>query len=94
MGDAPKDIAILVRSSVDTWSALLVPELEALGIPVVDTDWVKRALNDPPLRRALATARIAVNRTDSLAWWTHLALADGVSQAFVDFVAHAAESDE
>lgn len=93
-GVAPKDIAVLVRSSVDTWSALIAPELDALGIPVVNTDWVKRALNDSTLRTALATARIAVTRTDSLAWWTHLTLAGGVSEAFVRYVAGSAGPTE
>jgi DNA helicase-2/ATP-dependent DNA helicase PcrA len=85
-GVAERDIAVLVRSSVATWSNLLTPELSALGIAVVDTDWVTRAMADEPLRMALAVARIALDRHDSLAWWALLHLTHGISQAFIDYV--------
>jgi DNA helicase-2/ATP-dependent DNA helicase PcrA len=86
-GVSAKDIAILVRSSVDSWAALLIPELQARGIDVVDTDWVARGMQDPSLRRALAVARIAVERSDSLAWWTLLHLTRGIAEEFIEQIA-------
>lgn len=89
-----KDIAILVRSNVDTWADLLRPELQARGIAVVDTDWVDTALADRALRKGLAVARLALDRTDSLAWWTLLHLTDGIAPAFVAHVQAAANGNE
>ena len=93
-GVTEAEIAILVRSNVDTWSALLTPELASLGIDVVDTDWVTRAMADPSLRKALAVARIAIERSDSLAWWTLLELTSGIAQKFIDYVEDSTRSDE
>lgn len=93
-GVEEKDIAILVRSNVDTWARLVRPELEARGIRVVDTDWVDRALADPPLRKALAVARLALDQADSLAWWTLLHLTDGIAPAFVVYVEEAVNANE
>lgn len=93
-GVEAKDIAVLVRSSVGTWASLLRPELEARAISVVDTDWVDRALADRTLRTALAVARLALERTDSLAWWTLLHLTDGIAPSFVSYIDQAAEANE
>lgn len=93
-GVAEKDIAILVRSNVDTWAALLVPELEALGIRAVDTDWIGRALADKALRRALAVARLAIDNSDSIAWWALFRLTPGISDEFVHYVERATQDRE
>lgn len=85
-GVEEKDIVVLVRSSVSNWADLLRPHFESDGIEMVDTGWVERGMSDSQLRRGLAMAHIAVDRTDSLAWWTLLHLAPGISQAFIDFV--------
>lgn len=94
MGVRPRDIAILVRSGVSTWADQLKPALETRGISVVDTEWVLKALEEEPLRRALATARIAVNREDSLAWWTLCHLTAGVSDKFVEWITISAKAGE
>ncbi len=85
-GIAEGEIVVLVRSSVSNWADLLRPHFESNGIQMVDTGWVDRGMSDEQLRRALAIARLAVERPDSLAWWTLLHLTPGVSQAFIDFV--------
>lgn len=93
-GVAERDIVILVRSSVSTWASLLRPHLEENGLTMADTDWVDRALDDGALRFALASARIALDRSDSLAWWTILKLTPGIADSFIDYVVAASGENE
>jgi DNA helicase-2/ATP-dependent DNA helicase PcrA len=51
------------------------------GVPVVDAGEVPNMLAEPSNRRLLALARLAVNREDSLAWWTLLHLTPGIGAA-------------
>lgn len=93
-GVAERDIAILVRSNVDTWASLVRPELQTRDVEVVDTDWVERALADVALRKALAVARLAPGETDSLAWWTLLHLTNGVAPSFIEYIEGATNNSE
>ena len=90
-----REIAVLVRSQVDTWARQLIPALAKRGIEAVDTDSVKRSLHAPELRVGLATLRLVVDREDSLAWWTLLKLEKGVAEGFCDYIyGMAARHDE
>jgi DNA helicase-2/ATP-dependent DNA helicase PcrA len=80
------EIAVLVRSKVNIWAGQLVPALEDRGIHAVNTDWVDACLGERGLRASLATLRLAVNREDSLAWWTALNLQNGVTREFCDYI--------
>jgi DNA helicase II / ATP-dependent DNA helicase PcrA len=93
-GVPPGEIIVLVRSSLSNWVALLGPAMEDLGIAVVDTDWVARALEETRLRKVIALLRIAVHREDSLAWWSLLHETRGLNAtAFTDYIlARAQES--
>ena len=80
------EIAVLVRSRVGIWAGQLIPALEARGIVAVDTDWVNACLAGRKLRAGLAKLRLAINRDDSLAWWTALKLQRGVAPEFCDYI--------
>lgn len=66
------------------------------GLDPVDAGEVPNMLAEPSNRRLLALARLAVNRGDSLAWWTLLHLTAGVGPAvrnhFYDRAATAAQT--
>jgi DNA helicase-2/ATP-dependent DNA helicase PcrA len=79
---APEDIAIMFRTNYNNvWSGPLMSALADRGVPVVDAGEVPNMLAEPPNRRLLALARLAVNRDDSLAWWTLLHLTSGIGPA-------------
>ena len=80
------EIAILVRSQVDTWTRLLIPALTGRGVKTVSTDWIELAFQREEVRRGLARLRLVVEQTDSLAWWTLLNLQKGISQGFCDYI--------
>ena len=80
------EIAVLVRSQVDTWASLLKPELDKRNINAVPTDWIESVFQTEEVRRGLARLRLVVDRTDSLAWWALLHLEKGVSQEFCDYI--------
>lgn len=63
-------------------------------MPVVDTGEVNEILSERSNRRLLALARLAVNREDSLAWWTLLHLEPGIGPAVRNhFYDRAVEAD-
>jgi len=86
MGVPLGEIAILVRSQVDAWANLLMPELRAREIDAVDTDWTASIFESPHIRSKLAILRLAIDPTDSLAWWALLKLEKGISQQFRDYI--------
>lgn len=88
------EIAVLVRSQVDTWSNLLMPELSKRGIQAVSTDWIDSVFRTAEVRKGLAKLRLVVDRTDSLAWWTLLHLEKGISQEFCDFIFNTASHNQ
>lgn len=79
-------VAVLVRTNVARWANAFRPALEKRGVALASTDWVKEALNDEELRRGLAVAHLALNREDSLSWWTLLYLTPGVGDRFMKYV--------
>lgn len=85
-GVNPGDIAVLVRSNLDRWANELRPVLDGRGITLASTEWVKDALQEDELRRGIALAHLALDRTDSLAWWTLLHLTPRVGYSFVEYV--------
>jgi DNA helicase-2/ATP-dependent DNA helicase PcrA len=80
------EIVILVRSQVDTWARMLLPELARRGIRAVETDWIKTVFQDVEVRKVLARLRLYIDQEDSLAWWTLLRLENGISQQFSDYI--------
>jgi DNA helicase-2/ATP-dependent DNA helicase PcrA len=86
MGVPFGEIAVLVRSQTDAWADLLMPEFAARDIDAVETDWASSIFETDHIRRRLATIRLAVDPTDSLAWWALLKLERGVSRGFRDYV--------
>ena len=85
-GVQPGKIAVLVRSRVNDWADILLPELEARNINVVDTERIMSFLNDPLIRKKISQMRLIVDPTDSLAWWSLLFLENGISQPFRDYI--------
>ncbi len=76
---APEDIAVLFRTNHNNaWSTPLMQQLQDLSVPVVNPGEVADMLAESSNRRLLATARLVVNREDSLAWWTILHLTNGL----------------
>lgn len=88
------EIAVLVRSQVDTWSNLLMPELMKHGIQAVSTDWIDSVFKNVEVRKGLAKLHLVVDRSDSLAWWTLLHLEKGISQEFCDFIFNTAANNQ
>jgi DNA helicase-2/ATP-dependent DNA helicase PcrA len=81
----PEDVAIMFRSNNnDSWSEPLAERLRAEGVPVVNTSEVGEILAERSNRRLLALARLAVNKEDSLAWWTMFHLEHGIGPAIRD----------
>lgn len=93
-GVAPGDIAVLVRSSQNTWAGMLTAELAKFEITLASTDWVTDALNSPALRRGLAIAHLAIDDGDSLAWRGIIQLTSGLGPTFVDRVYDARSARE
>ena len=84
-GVAPEDIAILFRSNHNnSWSRPLAQQLEVRDVPVVNPREVSEMLSEDSNRRLLATARLLVDRRDSLAWWTILHLTPGIGRRVRD----------
>ena len=78
-GVTPEDIAILFRSNHNNvWSTTITKALQRFSIPVVNPRAVEEMLTEPSNRRLLAIARLVVNRSDALAWWTILDLTTGI----------------
>jgi len=50
-GIEPGNIAILVRSRVNDWADLLIPELQNRDISIIDTERILSFLNDPIIRQ-------------------------------------------
>lgn len=86
MGVPFGDIAVLVRSQVDAWADLLMPEFQAREIDAIETEWASSIFESDHIRRRLATMRLSVDPTDSLAWWALLRLENGISQGFRDYI--------
>lgn len=75
----PEDIAVLFRSNHNNaWSRPIAEALRSFSIPVVNPQAVEEMLTDRSNRRLLAIARLIVNPSDSLAWWTLLYLASDI----------------
>jgi DNA helicase-2/ATP-dependent DNA helicase PcrA len=84
---------ILILSRTDyrgTFTRRIRDELRQRNIVVFDQAEVGRILAEPQNRRLLALLRLAVNRRDSLAWWTLLHLEHGIGPKFVDNIYDAA----
>jgi superfamily I DNA/RNA helicase len=93
-GVSPSDIAVLVRGQTDRWAEQLVPALNAYGIAALNVDWVESVLQEPEVRKGLALLGLALQLDDSLAWWTLLRAARGVSEGFVDYIYLSVGSNE
>ena len=88
---APEDIVILCRSNRNNfWSTPIAEALQRFSIPVVNLKAVDEMLAEPSNRSLLAKARLVVDRSDSLAWWTILDLTYGIGPRVRDhFYEHA-----
>jgi DNA helicase-2/ATP-dependent DNA helicase PcrA len=88
------EILILCRTdNHGTFTRLIREELTRRRIAVFDPTEVTRALAEPQNRRLLALLRLAVNRSDSLAWRTLIHLESGIGQRFVDSLYGTAVAD-
>jgi DNA helicase-2/ATP-dependent DNA helicase PcrA len=86
MGVPLGEIAVLVRSQVNTWANLLMPELRARAIDAVEPGRAASIFKTPHIRSKLAILRLAIDPTDSLSWWALLKLENGISQQFRDYI--------
>jgi len=77
-GVPANDIAILVRSSADTYRRELLDRLGELGVGLTNPDWVRNVLNEPEVRRLLSLGRLITSPDDSLAWMSYLKNTAGV----------------
>ena len=88
-----EDILILLRGDHNgTFSRPIKAALDDRGIQYSDPDVVDQMLAEPANRRMLATFRLLVNRSDSLAWASLLVLAHGIGNAFLDYIYESARS--
>jgi DNA helicase-2/ATP-dependent DNA helicase PcrA len=78
-GEIPHErMAILVRSDYQgRWSRPLHEILEREGLPYTDVEAALEPLHTVDARELLAVARLALNRSDDLAWWTMLKVRRG-----------------
>jgi DNA helicase II / ATP-dependent DNA helicase PcrA len=81
LGVAPSDIAVLVRSSLPAWTKPLKNALQERAINLSSIDWVAEALGHEVFRRGRAMALLAVDLSDSLAWWSLMHLERGIGPA-------------
>jgi DNA helicase-2/ATP-dependent DNA helicase PcrA len=80
---------ILILSRTDhngMFTRPLKQELVARGIAVFDPSEIETRLREPENRRLLATLRLAVNRDDSLAWWSLFSVEHGIGARFVSAI--------
>jgi DNA helicase II / ATP-dependent DNA helicase PcrA len=84
---------ILILSRTDyrgTFTRRIRDELNRRNIVVFDQSQVGKILGEPQNRKLLALLRVAVNRRDSLAWWTLIHLERGIGPKFIDGIYEAA----
>jgi superfamily I DNA/RNA helicase len=84
---------ILILSRTDyrgNFTRRIRDELARRNIVVFDQAQVGRILGEPQNRKLLALLRVAVNRRDSLAWWTLIHLEHGIGSRFIDGIYEAA----
>lgn len=81
-------MAVLVRSDYQgRWSRPLHQILEDSRIPYADVEAALEPLHTDDARQLLAVARLALDRSDDLAWWTLLKLRKGISDASIRAIA-------
>lgn len=92
-GIPPPEILVLLRGDYQgAFSRPMKEALQKLSIPYSDPDAVNQMLAETDNRRMLATLRLLVHRTDSLAWATLLKLRTGVGDSFGDCIYERARS--
>lgn len=83
----PSEILVLFRGDRSgLFSGPIKERLHQAGIAVSDPDVVRRALEEPDNRRAIAIFRLMVDPEDSLAWATLFALTDGVGRSIESYI--------
>ncbi len=84
---AAEDILILLRGDHNGHFSRPIKEaLHRRGIEYSDPDAIDRVLAETANRRMLATFRLLVNPSDSLAWATLLRLNPGTGETFSDYI--------
>ncbi len=82
------EMAILVRSDYQArWSKPIREKLASHDIPFADVEAALAPLHTNAARELLAVARLVLQETDDLAWWTILHVRRGVSAASIRAVA-------
>jgi superfamily I DNA/RNA helicase len=80
----PGEIVILTRADYNgVWSQPLRRMLNDASVPATDVEAALAPLDEPSSRKLLAIGRLAVRRSDDLAWWTLLKTTGGVSDDFI-----------
>lgn len=83
----PAEILVLLRGDHNgAFSKPLKEALRSLDVPFSDPDAVKRMLAETSNRQVMEVFRLFVNQEDSLAWAGLLHLADGIGDAFFDYI--------
>jgi DNA helicase-2/ATP-dependent DNA helicase PcrA len=81
-------MAILMRNDYQgRWSRPLKEELDNAGVPYTDVEAALEPLHTDDARELLAVARLALNPSDDLAWWTLLKVRRGVADASLRAIA-------
>jgi DNA helicase-2/ATP-dependent DNA helicase PcrA len=82
-----EDILILLRGDHNgNFSRPIKAVLEERGIQCSDPEVAERMLAEPGNRKMIATLRLLVNPSDSLAWASLLCLARGIGDMFLDYI--------
>jgi len=83
----PHNILVLLRSDyLGMFSRPIKRELDTLGVQYSDPGVINEILGEPNNRRLLATLRLLVHRTDSLAWASLLKLENGIGDSFFNHI--------
>ena len=80
------DIAVLVRSSLQSWTRGIQPVFDSIGVPLAPPPDTRSILADRGVRTALALAQLIVNINDCLAWRALIRVTPGLGDAVVEYV--------
>jgi DNA helicase-2/ATP-dependent DNA helicase PcrA len=85
-GIEPSDIAVLVRSSLQSWTRELEPAFSSIGVPLAPPADVRSLLADRGIRAALSLGQLIRNRHDALAWRGLIEVTRGLGDAVVNYI--------
>jgi DNA helicase II / ATP-dependent DNA helicase PcrA len=83
----PKEILILMRSDNNgTFSKPIREQLEKIGVPCSDPNYIQAILDGKNNRRLIEMLRLLIDPNDSISWASILHLTDGVGESFFSYI--------